>query len=85
MRELIEEPAAKPAIPDDLHAFTVPQTGELLGLSDVFLRVMRKRREIRSVKAGRPVLVPATAIREFLAPRAPAPDVEYLAPATTAS
>lgn len=68
MRELIDEAPAEPAIPDDLRAYTVPQTAEMLGVSEVYLRVMLKRGDIRSVKAGRRVLVPATAIREFLAP-----------------
>lgn len=53
---------------DDLRAFTVPQAAELLGLSEVYLRVMLRRGDIRSVKAGRRVLVPATAIRDFLTP-----------------
>jgi excisionase family DNA binding protein len=57
------------AIPvEELRAFTVPQAAELLGLSEVYLRVMLKRGDIRSVKAGRRVLVPAAAIRDFLAP-----------------
>ncbi|MEW6477652.1 MAG: helix-turn-helix domain-containing protein [Actinomycetota bacterium] len=68
MRELIEEPFPEPAIPDELRAYTVPQAAGMLGLSEVYLRVMLKRGDIRSVKAGRRVLVPATAIREFLAP-----------------
>lgn len=71
MRELIEETPAEPPIPDDLRAYTVPQAAEMLGLSEVYLRVMLKRGDIRSVKAGRRVLVPATAIREFLAPPRP--------------
>jgi excisionase family DNA binding protein len=71
MRELIEEPLPEPAIPDELRAYTVPQAAEMLGLSEVYLRVMLKRGDIRSVKAGRRVLVPATAIREFLAPPRP--------------
>ena len=58
---------------EELRAFTVPQAAELLGLSEVYLRVMLKRDEIRSVKAGRRVLVPATAIRDFLAPSRSAP------------
>ena len=57
---------------EELRAFT-PQAAELLGLSEVYLRVMLKRDEIRSVKAGRRVLVPATAIRDFLAPSRSAP------------
>ena len=43
MRELIKAPAAEPAIPDDRRACTVPQTAEMLGLSNVYLRVMLKR------------------------------------------
>ena len=71
VRELIEETPADPPIPDDLRAYTVPQAAEMLGLSEVYLRVMLKRGDIRSVKAGRRVLIPATAIREFLAPPRP--------------
>jgi excisionase family DNA binding protein len=71
MRELIEEPLPETAIPDELRAYTVPQAAEMLGLSEVYLRVMLKRGDIRSVKAGRRVLIPATAIREFLAPPRP--------------
>ena len=41
------------------------------GVSEVYLRVILKRGDIRSVKAGRRVLIPATAIREFLAPPQP--------------
>lgn len=67
-RELTEETPSETAIPDDLRAYTVPQAAEMLGLSEVYLRVMLKRGDIRCVKAGRRVLVPATAIREFLAP-----------------
>ena len=71
MRELLEDPPAEPPIRDDLRAYTVSQAAEMLGLSEVYLRVMLKRGDIRSVKAGRRVLVPATAIREFLAPPPP--------------
>jgi excisionase family DNA binding protein len=71
VRQLVEEPAADPPIPDDLRAYTVPQTAEMLGLSEVYLRVMLKRGDIRSVKAGRRVLIPATAIRKFLSPHLP--------------
>lgn len=71
MRELIEEAPAEPAIPDDLRAYTVRQAAEMLGLSEIYLRVMLKRGDIRSVEAGRRVLVPVTAIREFLAPTSP--------------
>ena len=70
MRELIDDPPVEPPVPDDLRAYTVPQAAELLGLSEVYLRVMLKRGDIRCVKAGRRVLVPAAAIREFLAPPA---------------
>jgi len=69
-RELSDETPGPTAIPDELRAYTVPQAAELLGLSEVYLRVMLKRGDIRSVKAGRRVLVPAGAIREFLAPPA---------------
>ena len=68
MRELIEEVQPEHAVPDDLRAHTVPQAAAMLGLSEVYLRVMLKRGDIRSVKAGRRVPIPATAIREFLAP-----------------
>ena len=71
MRELLDDAPAEPPIPDDLRAYTVSQAAEMLGLSEVYLRVMLKRGDIRSVKAGRRVLVPATAIREFLAPPRP--------------
>lgn len=71
MRELLEDAPAEPPIADELRAYTVSQAAEMLGLSEVYLRVMLKRGDIRSVKAGRRVLVPATAIREFLAPPRP--------------
>jgi excisionase family DNA binding protein len=71
VRELIEEKAEEPPIPDDLRAYTVLQAAEMLGLSVVYLRVMLKRCDIRSVKAGRRVLIPAIAIREFLSPPRP--------------
>ena len=50
MRKLIDETPAKPPIPDDLRAYTVPRAAEMLGLSEVYLRVMLKRGDIRSVK-----------------------------------
>jgi excisionase family DNA binding protein len=71
VRELIEDKAGDSPIPDDLRAYTVPQAAEMLGLSEVYLRVMLKRGDIHSVKAGRRVLVPATAIRDFLSPPRP--------------
>ena len=37
MRELIKAPAAEPAISDDRHACTVPQTAEMLGLSNMYV------------------------------------------------
>lgn len=70
-RDLTDEMPGASAIPDELRAYTVPRAAQMLGLSEVYLRVMLKRGDIRSVKAGRRVLVPATAIREFLAPPAP--------------
>lgn len=69
MRELIKAPAAEPAIPDDRRACTVPQTAEMLGLSNVYLRVMLRRGD--GSQHGWFEVV--------------ADDVECLAPATTAS
>jgi excisionase family DNA binding protein len=51
----------------ELRAYSVKEVAELLGLSTIYVRTMLQRGDIRSVKAGRRVLVPAEAIREFLA------------------
>ena len=50
MRKLIDETPAELPIPDDLRAYTGPQAAEMLGLSEVYLRVLPKRGDIRSVK-----------------------------------
>ena len=50
MRKLIDETPAEPPIPDDLRAYPLPQTAEILGVSEVYRHVMLKGADIRSVK-----------------------------------
>jgi excisionase family DNA binding protein len=52
--------------PDEVRAYTVAEAAEVLSLSAVHLRRIIKRGEIRVKRVGRRILVPTSAIKEFL-------------------
>ena len=55
-------------------AYSPAEAAERLGISERTLRKMVTRNELRVVRVGRRVLVPATVLRELLEPQAtPAP------------
>jgi excisionase family DNA binding protein len=54
---------------DELRAFTVAEVAERIGLSVVQLRRVIDRGEMRVRRVGRRVLIPASALREFLEAR----------------
>jgi excisionase family DNA binding protein len=53
---------------DDLRAFSINETAQRLNLSEVHVRRMIKLGRLRVRREGSRVLIPASAIREYLEP-----------------